>query len=282
MTPLVVIVKMDLNFESKLSDQQVDKITAAIVEDTASDKIPPSYISVTMVLQGPGGGPGSRPASRHLLTVVYETSITITIPGSEAETAEGQASIEAAAAVEENVAAMQASIVAIPVLAEVNGGVVPTGSETYTPTSSPTTATPRYHSLTVQSSFPCHACFSSRLILANLPLAQVPVQYPQRCPRRYQRQLQGSIAFVPGLFHSIHPPFSLLLELAFSCLYCLCPLATRPVQHPQQFRQPAPRYIPQHLPATPMLLFVTYDVSTETRAMRRAGTASCGSETMNL
>jgi hypothetical protein len=145
MTPLIVSVKMDLTFESTLSEQQVSKISDAIVAETASGGIPPSYITVTMVLQA---GPGSR----HLLAVVYETFIIITIPASEARTPEGEASIAAAALVGEDVVAVQASIVSIPVLAEVNGGVVPSGSETYTPTASPTaspsaipTVSPRYH-----------------------------------------------------------------------------------------------------------------------------------------
>jgi hypothetical protein len=119
---VVVEIEMVLTFEEELSDDDQTDACAALVTGIADvdASVNENYITCDMSLQ-------SR-RSRHLLSFVYDTDMTITIPASVVAAAGGVATVSVLQAIIADPVALEASVTAS--VAEIGGGAVVSGIET--------------------------------------------------------------------------------------------------------------------------------------------------------
>jgi len=119
---VVVEIEMVLTFEEELSDDDQTDACAALVKGIADvdASVNENYITCNMSLQ-------SR-RSRHLLSFVYNTDMTITIPASVVAAAGGVATVAVLQATIADPVALEASVTAS--VAEIGGGAEVSGIET--------------------------------------------------------------------------------------------------------------------------------------------------------
>jgi len=119
---VVVEIEMVLTFEEELSDDDQTDACAALVTGIADvdASVNENYITCDMSLQ-------SR-RSRHLLSFVYDTDMTITIPASVVAAAGGVATVAVLQATIADPVALEASVTAS--VAEIGGGAEVSGIET--------------------------------------------------------------------------------------------------------------------------------------------------------